>query len=122
MTISEKLYTLFAPLCDGRVYFDGTPKDGPEGIPYIVIEMVPGQEVYYVERELQNFSNHRVVVTGATKRPSTRDDLARQITYAMCHSSFPAVVPYGSWMGGYSDVHDEYYSQQHFGVTHNEPA
>ena len=118
MTISEKLVEVLGPLVGGRVYFDDTPTDGPEDIPYIVCLLSGGTRFFYVENERPDKRHHRVAITGVTKYPSDRDILADQIEEAMCKGGFPACQPYGGPISGSSPPHGELYSQQQFGVNY----
>lgn len=116
MTISEKLYEVLSPLVGGRVYFDDTPEDGPEGYPYIVVTYGGGTRAWYVEQVRPDKQHYRVSIVGATKKPKERDVLADLIEQAICDGGFPASQPYGGPISGSSPTHDEIYSQQQFGI------
>lgn len=120
MTLEEKLYEVLSPLVDGRVYFDTTPENGPEGYPYLLVSMLGGPRQWYVEQERPARAQHRIAITGVVNtKPKDRGDLADLIEETMCQAgktAFPATNAFGGWISGRSVQHKEFYSQQQFGV------
>ena len=118
MTIEEFLYDLLSPLCDGRVYFDETPKDGPEGYPYIVITMAGGKRSWFVEQEMPDKWHYRVTITGVVRKNEqvARSTLMTAIEAKICRANLPGTQPYGGMISGSSTVHEELYGSQQFGL------
>lgn len=120
MTLEEQLYAVLSPLVGGRVYFDATPEDGPEGYPYIVVSVAGGKRRWFVEQERPDKQHYRMAITGVVNtKPKDRGALADLIEETMCAAGrgvFPASEPFGGWITGRSIQHKELYSQQQFGV------
>lgn len=120
MTLEEQLYAVLSPLVGGRVYFDATPEDGPEGYPYLVVSLLGGKRKWFVEQERPDKQNHRLSITGVVNtKPKDRGALADQIEETMCKACptpFASSEAYGGWITGRSIQHKELYSQQQFGV------
>lgn len=117
MLLTEKMFSLMSPLVNGAAYWDTTPDTGPEQDYFVIMQITPGIEEFYVEQKVQEVTNQRVQISLFGPDLPTLELLGKNITRAMAEDpDFGACRSYGSFTGGYDTTRKLHSFHKQFGV------
>lgn len=106
MTLSELIPAILNPLVENRVWQDATPDDLPRSpttdsiLPFIIWNMMGGQDSEYVDQTMPSYSHARVQVHICAPSGIVIDRLARRAGKALLASTYTVGV-LGSPVGTY---------------------
>lgn len=113
MAVDTDILAALMPLADNRVYFDTAPFDTPK--PYIVLTLIGGTPVTYLEAKLPEKKNRRFQVNAWHTSRKLAVILGNQIESTLTESATLLATPLTNVAYRFDDVTNMKGTEQDFG-------